>query len=579
MNTNFSIAQKLMGGFGILTIAILLSSILTYSTLNRNLKINNRINETYNPSVTLINDLFTAVSDSKMLVKNWVFIEMKDDTKDKNRLREIPATIALIKQTLTPIATRWEKAQQDTLEIILKKIDEELLPKQNEVMQQLSNFAAYNDMMVTMMIQPRVQEGGDIIKTTDEILALSSQLLKSVENEANKASMRMKDSFESFQSFVIFVGIISILLAVIIAIYTTTSIRSSLSHGLKIIDRLAEGDLTVEVKVKTQDEIGQLLEKMRKMVIKLREVITFVRSSADNIATSSNEFSNSAQQLSQGASEQASSSEEVSSAIEEMVSNIKKNTDNAQETEKIAAKAAEDIQVGGTQVVETVNSMKTIADKISIIGEISFQTNILALNAAVEAARAGIHGKGFAVVASEVRKLAERSQQAANEIDSLSKNSVDVAETSRELLDSIVPGIQNTSKLVQEITAASIEQNSGADHINTAIQQLNRVTQQNAAASEQMATSAEELSAQAKHLQDAIVFFKVSEESITKNINLNAFEPKLTIDEVKEDTFKETKTEKPKEQKTESNSTPKMPTGFNFDLGKNDSFDSDYEKF
>jgi methyl-accepting chemotaxis protein len=198
--------------------------------------------------------------------------------------------------------------------------------------------------------------------------------------------------------------------------------------------------------------------------------------------------------------------------MEEMVSNIQQNTDNAKQTENISGKATDSMLEMSKIGRESFDSIKTIAEKITIINDIAFQTNLLALNAAVEAARAGEHGRGFAVVAAEVRKLAERSKLAADEIGYLSKNSLKITEKTRESLDALVPEIQKTSQLVQEITAASIEQNSGADQINSAIQQLNVVTQQNAASSEEMATSAEELSSQAESLKEAVSFFKIDED-------------------------------------------------------------------
>ncbi|OFX80896.1 MAG: hypothetical protein A2X12_02090 [Bacteroidetes bacterium GWE2_29_8] len=225
--------------------------------------------------------------------------------------------------------------------------------------------------------------------------------------------------------------------------------------------------------------------------------------------------------MSQGASEQASSAEEVSSSMEQMAANIQQNTDNAQQTEKIAVNSAEGINKVALAAKDTLNQMKEIAEKVSIIGEIARQTNILALNAAVEAARAGEHGKGFAVVAAEVRKLAERSQSAAVEIDSLTKISVRSTEEAGMLMNAIAPEIQKTAKLVQEITAASMEQSSGADQVNNALQQLNKVTQQNAAASEEMSTGAEELSSQAEQLLETISFFKLEQNITRKTTNNN----------------------------------------------------------
>ena len=270
----------------------------------------------------------------------------------------------------------------------------------------------------------------------------------------------------------------------------------------------AKGDMTIEIKPRSEKD--EQIIALAEMIKAVGEIVQQVQQSSDDIANASLQMSDNSQQVSDGASQQASAAEEVSSSMEEMASIIHQNTDNAQETEKIAIKAAEGILDGSKNMNMTMIVMKKIAEKVTIIGDIAFQTNILALNAAVEAARAGEHGKGFAVVAAEVRKLAERSHNAAGEIDELTKSSVDVATKASELLESIVPDIQKTAKLVQEIASASMEQNSGAIQINNAISQLNRVTQQNAASAEEMATSSEELSDQADYLKSLVSFFKVN---------------------------------------------------------------------
>ncbi len=233
-------------------------------------------------------------------------------------------------------------------------------------------------------------------------------------------------------------------------------------------------------------------------------VLREVKSVADNVAAASQELSASSEELSQGSTEQASSVEETTASLEQMSANIRQNTDNALETEKIAAKASNDAVESGEAVTVTVNAMNQIASKISIIEEIARQTNLLALNAAIEAARAGEHGKGFAVVASEVRKLAERSQGAAAEISQLSSSSVKDAERTGKMLSQLVPDIKKTAELVQEISIASREQNQGAEQINKAVQQLSVVVQRNAGASEELASTAQEMSAQAEQLQSLI---------------------------------------------------------------------------
>ena len=324
----------------------------------------------------------------------------------------------------------------------------------------------------------------------------------------------------------------------------------------RVISALASGDLTQKYSIESTGSLKIMGDSLNETITVLNELISKVITNAENIASASVEMSTSAQQLSEGAAGQASSVEEISSSMEQMTANIQQNTSNSRQTEKISTTAAVDIIQSKESVVATENSMKLIASKISIIGEISRQTNLLALNAAVEAARAGEHGRGFAVVAAEVRKLAERSQLAATEIDEVSAKSVFVAQESGKMLSEVVPNIQKTSDLVQEITASSIEQSSGAEQINSAIQSLNNVVQENAATAEEMAAGAEELSAQAEELSDAVSFFKI--EGHGNKIS----KPKITS---------------VKTVRTQFNTEPKHKP--KVDIKLNDTLDSDYTQF
>jgi methyl-accepting chemotaxis protein len=275
-------------------------------------------------------------------------------------------------------------------------------------------------------------------------------------------------------------------------------------------EEISNGNLTINIQERSPQD--KLMQALTAMVGGLTRTVTEIRSIAGEVSAASQSISTSSIEVSKGASSQAAAAEEASSSMEEMSSNIKQNADNAQQTDKIANKSAKDAQESGKSVLEAVSAMKEIASKISIIEEIARQTNLLALNAAIEAARAGEHGKGFAVVAAEVRKLAERSQKAAAEINQLSANTLKASEKSGEMLDRLVPDIQRTAELVQEITAASKEQDTGAEQINKALQQLEQVIQQNAAASEEMASTTEQLTGQSDQLVSALSFFHTGDE-------------------------------------------------------------------
>jgi methyl-accepting chemotaxis protein len=342
--------------------------------------------------------------------------------------------------------------------------------------------------------------------------------------EFTQAAVRSADTSKTIFIFgLIFAMIVGIIISFILTRDITRQLGGEPTYLADVAEKVSGGDLTVQFEL-NKEETG-VLAAVKNMVEKLKEIVSEVQAAADNVASGSEEMSSSSEELSQGSTEQASNLEQVTSSMEQMGSNINQNADNASETEKIARQAAQDAEEGGRQVQDTVRAMKNIAEKISIIEEIARQTNLLALNAAIEAARAGDAGKGFAVVAAEVRKLAERSGEAAKEIGELSSSSVDIAEKAGMMLEKMVPDIRKTAELVQEIKAASKEQTAGATQINAAIAQLDQVVQQNASSAEEVSSTAQELSSQAQQLQSTMSFFNVGNTLNKLKGGHHAFQP------------------------------------------------------
>lgn len=377
------------------------------------------------------------------------------------------------------------------------------------------NYLKINNLKLAHKLEIKLEAEED--KLTKHLESLLTELSKFTEHAA-------KNVLEHEKSLIVNISIVSVLSLIIGSIagyFSARSIVTPINAMLAAATDLdkGEGDLTQRLPDFGHDEIGKTATSFNGFVEKIQNVMLEVSASVDNISAGSEQISATAQSLSQGATEQAASIEETSASLEEMGSSINQNADNAKTTDSVATKASEEAQEGGMAVVETVTAMKNIADKITIIEDIAYKTNLLALNAAIEAARAGDHGKGFAVVAAEVRKLAERSQDSAQEISELASNSVMVAERAGNLLNEIVPGIQKTADLVQEISAASEEQSAGVGQVTTAVSQLDKVAQTNASASEELAATSEEMSSQAAQLQSVVGFFRLGEADYAQPAN------------------------------------------------------------
>jgi methyl-accepting chemotaxis protein len=336
----------------------------------------------------------------------------------------------------------------------------------------------------------------------------NSELAKLAEEESSATA---QSALWMMLSVIIVAVIMALLMGLLLARYVTRQLGGEPEYAMESVRRLAAGDLTISVNAQCENS---LLSALRDMSQRLVQVISDVRSAADGLASASDQVSAASTTLSQNSTEQAASVEQTSASIEQITATVAQNAENAQVTDNMATKSASEAREGGRTVKETVSAMKDIADKVKIIDAIAYQTNLLALNAAIEAARAGDHGKGFAVVAAEVRKLAERSQVAAQEIGELASSSVQLAANAGGVLDQMVPAIGQTADLVKEITAASKEQRIGLDQISAAVGQLSQTTQTNAAASEELSATAEEMSAQAAQLLQMMTFFRLRSESL-----------------------------------------------------------------
>lgn len=348
------------------------------------------------------------------------------------------------------------------------------------------NFADQAEAMITGIVDKNVQDMDADAKRSDE-------------------------NYQTAQQLLIISMIIAVAIAAGIAYWIVTAITRPVNEMRKSANILKDGNLSHRIPDFGKNELGEAALAYNEFIDKIDSVLSNIQSSALNLASASEQVSTASQSLSEGATEQAASVEETSASLEEIAATVAQNAENAQTTNSIATISAEQAKDGSTAMKQTVDTMKNIASKIEIVGDIAYKTNLLALNAAIEAARAGEHGKGFAVVADEVRKLAEQSQNYAQEITDSAEDSVKIAEKTGKTIFEMIPNIEKTASLIEEITASSQEQTSGIDQITSAMGQMDSVTQQSAASSEELAATAEELSAQAQHLRDMISFFKLTE--------------------------------------------------------------------
>ncbi|NHZ91496.1 HAMP domain-containing protein [Massilia sp. CCM 8733] len=504
---NLNIGVRLAAGFG-LVLALLIACVLL--AMNRMANVQGsleRIVEVNNVEMALATAMRVTVTDRMLALRNVALLndanemapEVERIKRQKDKYDETEVKLAKMFNDLADTSPE-EKAFLGRI----REAEAAILPVMGKAL--ALGQAGKSDEAIKVMIH-------DVRPLQNKWLGELSGLIELEQKRSDQASVDARKSYESARTELIALGVGASVAGLLFAFLITRSITKPINVAVALAEKVASGDLTSDIEVSTTDETGKLLRAMKNMNESLVRIVTEANSSAEAVASASEEVSATAQALSQSASEQAAGVEQTSASIEQMTASISQNTENAKVTDGMASRSAEGAVEGGEAVKATAGAMNQIAQKIGIIDDIAYQTNLLALNAAIEAARAGEHGKGFAVVAAEVRKLAERSQVAAQEISSVASSSVELAQRAGKLLDEMVPNIKKTSDLVQEITAASEEQSTGVSQINSAIGQLSMATQQNASSSEELAATAEELSGQAEQLQQTMSFFRLARDA------------------------------------------------------------------
>ena len=497
---NWKIAVKLTFGFGLVMLLFSILFLFIINSTNENRKgLNILGNEIYMDSNTISDLKLNTVQIQQWLtdISATRGLEGYDDGYDEADKFYIAA-----KENLSELISVHQKRNE------MEKVE-----GFEQLSKDLDSFYEVGKLMAQAYIEDGPSSGNVMMNRFDsEVESVYNALDAYVEEhktEMDESLTDISNDFTRLVNVIIISFLISLVLVLMIIVLISRSIVIPMKNTVIIADKIASGDLTTAITGESRDETGHLTSSMKQMQNNLKNIVREMINLSQGMSDRSALLSDSAQSVSSGAEEQASSIEEVSSSMEEMLSSASMNAESSRKTEEKTNSLVNDAEHSNKITIKAIDGINLIVDKIVIIEEIARQTNLLALNAAIEAARAGENGKGFAVVATEVRKLAERSQIAANEISEISTGIVGNADEASQSLSNLVQEIHNTTPLIQEISRSSLEQEKGVEQINTAILQLDSVTQSNADNSNKLSSFAEQISLNAITLKEMSGKFKV----------------------------------------------------------------------
>lgn len=510
MKMRKSIARELIVGFTAVLLLFVVTTVVTVTILSSSEKASNNLTERRMPSLEALELYRDLAASSKLLVKSWIYADKQNDTPDKLLLKAIhKEEFPALQARLTELSTLWSEADRRVLERTYKTFTDTLVPLHLQVMQSLASFEAYDDFMILSEVSLLVEDSGEINVVTAHMLKDIDQLIANQTQLVSQTNERVRATGAKFRIFIYTSSALIVFLIIFVAFRMVRRLRTSLNLATDAVGHLAEGDLTVNLKVVSQDEVGLLLGKLKQTIEKLRSIVYDIQSNAVTLGESRAEIDLISSEISDGVATQSSSSEEITASINGMLENTRNMGERTSYTRTSFETVRTQIANMREESQKSLTAVQTISERIEIVNEIANQTNILALNAAVEAARAGEHGRGFAVVATEVRRLAERSRVAADEILQLAHVTLGVTQRTAAIITDIAPHIDATWHLLEEVMQSSEQQMNSASQINTSMLQLNDVAQKNAEQSEALVRNSKNLNERAQSLNHSIDFFKV----------------------------------------------------------------------